>query len=147
MKKGGVGQMNKLFIIFALLCVLIIIGPSFQVHALSFEQLPKNQESEQWSVQVGAAELDKTTVRPQKDVYGLYSFKVKNIGKNVGSITVQTFRDEPNSKTKFVEQVVHNILVLRHCCSSSKSSIPNSYSHSYCIIFSICLTLYVNFCG
>jgi hypothetical protein len=93
--------MNKLFIAFALLCVLTIIGPSFQAQALSFEQLPKNQESKQWTVHVGAAELDKTTVRPKKGVYDLYSFKVKNIGKNVGSITVQAFRDEPNSKTKF----------------------------------------------
>jgi hypothetical protein len=76
-------------------------GPTYQAQALSFEQLPKNQESKQWSVQVGEAELDKTTVRPKKGVYDLYSFKVKNIGKNVDSITVQAFRNVQNSKTKF----------------------------------------------
>lgn len=92
--------MNKWFISFAFLCVLTI-GPSFQVQALTFDYLPKNQPSKQWSVQVGEAELDKTTVRPKKGVYDLYSFKVKNIGKKVDSITVQAFRDEANSNTKF----------------------------------------------
>lgn len=46
-------------------------------------------------------QLDKTSFRPKKGVYDTYSFKVKNIGKKVDSVTVQAFRDEPNSKTKF----------------------------------------------
>jgi hypothetical protein len=92
--------MNRWFIILAFLCVLTM-GSSLQTQALTFEHLPKNQTSKQWSVQVGEAELDKTSVRPKKGVYDTYSFKVKNIGKNVDFVTVQAFRDEPNSKTKF----------------------------------------------
>ena len=92
--------MKKLWLVFIVLCFMVT-KPSFQAHALTFNHLPTKQTSKQWSVEVGKAELDKTSVRPKKGVYDLYSFKVKNIGKNVDSVTVQAFRDEPNTKTKF----------------------------------------------
>ena len=92
--------MKKLWLVLIVLCFMVT-KPSFQAHALTFNHLPTKQTSKQWSVEVGKAELDKTSVRPKKGVYELYSFKVKNIEKNVDSVTVQAFRDEPNSKTKF----------------------------------------------
>ncbi|MEH7484291.1 hypothetical protein V7157_25110 [Neobacillus drentensis] len=92
--------MNKWFGILAFLFVLAI-GTSFQAQALTFDHLPKNQTSKQWSVQVGKADHTQHSVKPKKGVYDTYSFKVKNIGMNVDSVTVQAFRNEPNSKTKF----------------------------------------------
>lgn len=92
--------MNKLFAVLAFLSV-VTIGQSFQAHALTFDHLPKNQTSKQWLVQVGEAKPDKDSVKPQKGVFDTYSFSVKNIGKNVDSVTVQAFRDEPTSQTKF----------------------------------------------
>lgn len=91
----------KEFIFAFTFLVFLTFGQSFQAYALTFDHLPKNQASKQWAVEVGEAELDKTSVRPNKGVYDTYSFKVKNIGKNVDSVTVQAFRNEPNSKTKY----------------------------------------------
>lgn len=92
--------MNKLFTALAFLCVLTG-GQSFHTHALTFDHLPKSQASKQWSVQVGEAEHTQDSVKPKKGEYDTYSFNVKNIGKNVDSVTVQAFRNEPNSKTKY----------------------------------------------
>jgi hypothetical protein len=92
--------MNKWFGILAFLFVLAI-GTSFEAQALTFDHLPKNQTSKQWSVQVGKADHTQHSVMPKRGVYDTYSFKVKNIGMNVDSVTVQAFRNESNSKTKF----------------------------------------------
>lgn len=92
--------MNKLFTVIAFLCVLTG-GQSFQAHALTFDHLPKSQTSKQWLVQVGEAKPDTDSVKPQKGVLNTYSFYIKNISNTVDSVTVQAFRDEPNSQTKF----------------------------------------------
>jgi hypothetical protein len=99
-QKKGVRKIKKLMSIFTAVGFLMI-SSSIETHALSFDHLPKTQTSKQWLVDVGEAELDKTSLRPKKGVYNLYSFKVKNIGKNVDFVTVQAFRDEPNTNTKF----------------------------------------------
>ncbi|NRD80877.1 hypothetical protein HPT25_26470 [Bacillus sp. BRMEA1] len=92
--------MNKWFRSLVFLLILVIV-PSFQAHALTFDKLPQIQKSKQWLVEVGKPEFHKNSIQPKKGVYDTYSFTVKNIGKNMDSVNVQAFRNEPNSKTKF----------------------------------------------
>ncbi|HER2174515.1 TPA: hypothetical protein VJS59_001758, partial [Streptococcus pyogenes] len=41
------------------------------------------------------------SVKPKKGVYDTYSFKVKNIGKDISEANIQAFGNDLNSKTKF----------------------------------------------
>lgn len=96
--KGGVNM--KWLGVFSFLC-LLTMGTTYQAQALTFDHLPQIQASKQWSVQVGKAQPDRTSIKPRKGVYDTYSFKVKNIGTDVDFVKVQAFRDEPDSNTKF----------------------------------------------
>ncbi|MEH6947689.1 hypothetical protein V7068_11580 [Bacillus sp. JJ634] len=92
--------MNKWFISLAFFCAFTI-GLSFQVQALTFEQLPTKQTSKQWSVQVGEVKQGEETVKPVKGKFHTYSLKIDKIGKDVLSAEVYMYRNEPGSKTKY----------------------------------------------
>ncbi|CAN7668266.1 hypothetical protein LJR015_002821 [Peribacillus frigoritolerans] len=92
--------MNQVLTVLAMFSFLII-GPASQVNALTFDDLPVTQSSKQWSVEVGDAEGSQESVKPKKGVYDTYSFKVKNIGKDISEANIQAFGNDLNSKTKF----------------------------------------------
>ncbi|WP_368895496.1 hypothetical protein [Priestia megaterium] len=92
--------MNKWFISLVFLCMLVI-GPSFQAKALTFDHLPTEQTSKQWSVQVEKAIESKGSVKPEKGKFHTYSLHVNNIGDDVVSVKVNMYRNEPGSKTKY----------------------------------------------
>lgn len=91
--------MNKFFVI--LLSLAFVLGSSIQVHALTFDTLPKVQKSNQWSVQVGEAKQGKDLAKPEKGKFHTYSLKIDKIGTDVLTMEVYMYRNEPNSKTKY----------------------------------------------
>lgn len=77
------------------------ISMSLDAKALTFEKLPIAQKSKQWSVQIGEAEKGKDLVQPVKGKFNTYSLKVDKIGKDVDSVEVNLYRNEPNSNTRY----------------------------------------------
>lgn len=74
---------------------------STKANALSFDELPVKQMSKQWSVQIGEAEKGKDLVKPEKGQFNTYSIDVNNIGKDIYSVEINLYRNEPNSRTKY----------------------------------------------
>jgi hypothetical protein len=97
-EKGG-GNMNKFLFISAFL-TLLILGPSIEANALTFDTLPKVQTSKQWSVEIGKSQKGDNYVEPKKGVIDIYSFRIKNIGQEVDIVSLQLFRDDSNSNRK-----------------------------------------------
>ena len=92
--------MNKWLMALAFFCVFTI-GPSFQAQALTFEQLPTKQTSNQWSVQVGEAKQGEDLAKPEKGKFHTYSLKIDKIGTDVLTAEVYMYRNEPDSTTKY----------------------------------------------
>lgn len=85
----------------SLILFSLFVGFSFPTKALTFDDLPTGLSSNQWSVTVEEAKTGKESIKSQKGVHNNYSFKVRNIGKEVNLATVQAFRNEPNTKTQY----------------------------------------------
>ncbi|MGM0879253.1 MAG: hypothetical protein ACQEWV_32620 [Bacillota bacterium] len=83
------------------LFLLILVPSTIETKALTFEELPVKQTSKQWSVQIDKADQGKGLAKPEKGKFHTYSIDVNNIGKDVFSVEINMFRNEPNSKTKF----------------------------------------------
>ncbi|MGG3887576.1 hypothetical protein [Metabacillus fastidiosus] len=80
---------------------IFIVATTLEAKALSFNELPVKQTSKQWSVQVDEAEKGEDLAKPEKGKFHTYSLKVNNIGKDVSTVEIYLFRNEPNSTTKF----------------------------------------------
>ncbi len=94
--------MSKIKLLVTCTLFLLLFGTTtIETKALDFNELPAEQTSKQWSVQVGEAEQGKDLVKPQKGKFETYSLEVENIGKDTESVEVRMFRNEPNSKTMY----------------------------------------------
>ncbi|UPG63871.1 hypothetical protein [Metabacillus endolithicus] len=94
-------MIKKFLISICTLLLLLIVTTSLETNALTFDELPVKQSSKQWSVQIGKAEKGKDLAKPVKGKFHTYSIDVSNIGKDVYSVEINMFRNEPNSKTKY----------------------------------------------
>ncbi|MCV9887121.1 hypothetical protein [Metabacillus halosaccharovorans] len=94
-------MIKKFSISICTLLLLLIAATSLEAKALTFDELPVKQSSKQWSVQIGEAEKGKDLAKPVKGKFHTYSIDVNNIGKDVYSVEINMFRNEPNSKTKY----------------------------------------------
>ncbi|WP_410981465.1 hypothetical protein [Bacillus pacificus] len=90
-------------ILFIASCILtFIIGGSLSVHAFSPKELPVSQSSDHWKVIVGKADAnDSNALKSKEGIFNVYSVDVKNIGNKVYNATVEIFRDEPNTQTRY----------------------------------------------
>lgn len=93
--------MKKSLLAICTFFLLTIFSPTLVTKALTFDELPIKQASKQWSVQIGKAGQGNGLVKPEKGKFHTYSLEVENIGKDVFSVEVRMFRNEPNSKTRF----------------------------------------------
>lgn len=65
-------------------------------------KVPVSKSTEQWSVTIGEAIYDHPNMsKPIQGVADMYSLLVKNKGNTVHHVTVDVYRNEPNSPTKF----------------------------------------------
>lgn len=74
---------------------------ALETNALTFDELPINQTSNQWSVQVGEAQQGGDLAKSEKGKFHTYSLKIDKIGTDVLTMEVYMYRNEPNSKTKY----------------------------------------------
>ena len=91
MKKAHILILGSLF------CSLIF--GSVNANAYKPEKLPTSQSSNHWKV-----EIDKPDVKDMKEKEGefnIYSIDVRNLGAQVYDATVEVYRDEPNTNTKY----------------------------------------------
>ncbi|MFB5281033.1 hypothetical protein [Peribacillus sp. Hz7] len=93
--------MKKIFAI-CLLSLLFISSTTLETEALTFDKLPAEQTTKQWSVKLDKAKLGGTgLVKSKEGNFHRYSLKVDNIGEDVLSAEIHLFRNQPNSKTKY----------------------------------------------
>ncbi|CEH31167.1 Uncharacterized protein BN1090_A2_03637 [Aneurinibacillus migulanus] len=63
---------------------------------------PVTKNTEQWSIRIGEARLDAPDmIKSKPGVFDVYSLEIKNNGHTLHNVTVEVYRDEPNSLTKF----------------------------------------------
>ncbi|OIK06056.1 hypothetical protein BIV60_27420 [Bacillus sp. MUM 116] len=83
------------------LILLFVISIAIETQALSFNKLPIKHSSKQWSVEVAEPGHGKELVKSEKGKFNTYSLEIHNIGKDVKSVEVFMYRNEPNSTTKY----------------------------------------------
>lgn len=92
--------MQKVF--FSFLCMFCFtMGSSFTVNAFSPNKLPISKASDRWKVEIKKPAKKSGLVTSKKDVFDTYGFEVKDIGKDAYNVTVEMFRNEPKSQTKY----------------------------------------------
>jgi hypothetical protein len=65
-------------------------------------KVPVTKSTEQWSVTMGEAILDEPgMLKSKRGIFDVYSVVVKNNGGTLHSVTVDVYRNEPNSSTQF----------------------------------------------
>ncbi|KXI47437.1 MULTISPECIES: hypothetical protein [Bacillus cereus group] len=88
--------------LFSFLCIFcFVIGSTFTVHAFSPKHLPISQTSDRWKIEIKQPEKKTGLVTSKKDVFDTYGFEVQDIGKDAYHVTVEVFRNEPDSQTKY----------------------------------------------
>ncbi|AOY16656.1 hypothetical protein BGI23_15915 [Bacillus sp. ABP14] len=89
-------------VLFSFFCIFcFVIGSSFTVHAFSPKQLPVSQTSDRWKIEIKKPDKKTSLVTSKKDVFDTYGFEVQDIGKDAYHVTVEVFRNEPHSRTKY----------------------------------------------
>lgn len=86
-------------------------NPSFKV--------PVSKNTEQWSVTMGEAIYNHSNLlKAQPGEFEMYSFLFKNNGTTFDNVTIDIYRNEPNSPTKF-ELLSHSFKMVK--------GVPNEY--------------------
>ncbi|MGE6719562.1 hypothetical protein ACQKGD_19680 [Peribacillus frigoritolerans] len=96
-------MLRKVLTTLFVLCI-VSIGNLSSVNAESNQlfDVPASQKSDQWKVELGEVKYNSKMGKTKKgDEFEMYSLKITNIGKEVHNAEFETYRDEPNSKTKF----------------------------------------------
>ncbi|WP_313427662.1 hypothetical protein [Siminovitchia terrae] len=89
---------TSLFVLF-----LVGTGSNSIASAISNQpfKTPDTKQSEQWKVELDEVKYDSKMSRPIKGENEMYSLKIINVGKEVYDVEFETYRNEPNTKTKF----------------------------------------------
>lgn len=89
---------RRLFFIFATGLLFCFIKSQSSL-ALTFEQLPLKESSSQWEIVLDKEKYNSAPKDSSK--YQTYSFVIKNIGEDQSNVTIQSYRNSLNSKTKY----------------------------------------------
>jgi len=113
--------------------VSLIIGFNFHTntYAKSFNSLPLTKSSDQWSIKINQADLDKVNepklTKAKKGVFNVYSLDISNIGdRNINNVRIEAFRDEPNSKTYYELFTNEGDILVKEGSSYHHSNFPIS---------------------
>ncbi|HDR7590554.1 TPA: hypothetical protein QCX48_005496 [Bacillus mycoides] len=95
-------MLRKVIAALLFLCIFCI-GNLSNANAESNQifEVPVTKHSNQWKVELGEVKYASKMARPKKGESDMYSLKITNIGKEVYNAEFETYRDEPNSKTKY----------------------------------------------
>ncbi|WP_243494989.1 hypothetical protein [Priestia aryabhattai] len=99
--------MKKYLFLFSLAVMLFVLNSNIQAHALTFNQLPNTQKSDQWTVEIDKVKSnDPHAIKSKKDIYQTYSMAIKSIKNDASDVRIELFRDEENSTSKY--GIVHS---------------------------------------
>ncbi|MED5245850.1 hypothetical protein [Priestia sp. LL-8] len=99
--------MKKYLFLFSLAVMLFVLHSNIQAHALTFNQLPNTQSSDQWTVEIDKVKSnDPHAIKSKKGVYQTYSMAIKIIKNDASDVRIELFRDEENSTSKY--GIVHS---------------------------------------
>lgn len=95
-------MLRKIITSLLALC-LISVGTVSYVNAESTQlfKVPNIKQSDQWKVELDGVKYYSEMDRPEKGKFEMYSLKITNIGKDLKNVSFDSFRDEPNTQTKF----------------------------------------------
>ncbi|MET1123296.1 hypothetical protein P5618_029560 (plasmid) [Priestia megaterium] len=94
--------MKKYLFLFSLAIMFFVFNSNIKANALTFNQLPNTQTSDQWNVEIDKVKFsDPRDIKPKKGVYQTYSITIKNTKNDVSDVRVELFRDEENSNIKY----------------------------------------------
>ncbi|NRD78574.1 hypothetical protein HPT25_14515 [Bacillus sp. BRMEA1] len=85
--------------LFMITTITFLMVSSFSAYAETTKNLPITKTSDHWKVTLGNPDSD--SLKPQKDVFNVYSLDIKNIGEKVFDPVFEVYRDEPNSHTLY----------------------------------------------
>ncbi|TCN04353.1 hypothetical protein EV581_12218 [Bacillus sp. BK006] len=94
--------MKKYLFLFSLAIMFFVFNGNIKANALTFNQLPNTQKSDQWTVEIDKVKFnDPKAIKSKKGVYQTYSMAIKNTKNDVSDVRIELFRDEENSNVKY----------------------------------------------
>ncbi|MED3971689.1 hypothetical protein P4658_28995 [Priestia megaterium] len=94
--------MKKYLLLFSLAIIFFVFNSNIKANALTFNQLPNTQKSDQWTVEIDKVKFnDSKAIKSKKGVYQMYSMAIKNTKNNASDVRIELFRDEENSNIKY----------------------------------------------
>jgi len=82
--------------------MFFVFSSNIKANALTFNQLPSTQKSEQWTVEIDKVKFsDPKNIKSKKGVYQTYSMAIKNTKNDASDVRIELFRDEENSNIKY----------------------------------------------
>ncbi|MGG1663304.1 hypothetical protein [Brevibacillus sp. NRS-1366] len=63
-------------------------------------KVPISKSGNQWSITIGQAELDNSSLKPVAGKYDVYSLALKNTGEVVYNVRVEAYKTLPDEQTK-----------------------------------------------
>ncbi|MGW5891907.1 hypothetical protein [Priestia megaterium] len=94
--------MRKSLLLFSFATLVFTFSTSINAHALTFDQLPTTQKSDQWTVEIDKVKNSQPDdMKPKKGVYQTYGLTIQNTKNDATDVKVELFRDEDNTTTKY----------------------------------------------
>ncbi|WP_394542852.1 hypothetical protein [Priestia aryabhattai] len=94
--------MRKYLFLFSFATMVFAFSMAINAHALTFDQLPATQKSDQWSVEIDKVKNSQPDdMKPKKGVYQTYALTIQNTKNDASDVKVELFRDEENTTTKY----------------------------------------------
>lgn len=91
----------KIICIFMTIVCLTLYSANASAQVLE-EPVPYIKSTEQWSVQLSKSVSENlSNEKPKSDAYNEYSLLIRNTGEARNNVTVEAYRNEPNSHTKY----------------------------------------------
>ncbi|GAB1770416.1 hypothetical protein [Priestia megaterium] len=81
--------MKKYLFLFSLAVMLFVLNSNIKAHALTFNQLPNTQKSDQWTVEIDKVKSnDPHAIKSKKGVYQTYSMAIKSIKNDASDVRI-----------------------------------------------------------
>ncbi len=82
--------------------MFFVFNSNIKANALTFNQLPNTQKSEQWTVEIDKVKYNHSQdIKSKKGVYQTYSLTIKNNRNDASDVRIELFRGEENSNIKY----------------------------------------------
>ncbi|MGK5506720.1 hypothetical protein [Brevibacillus formosus] len=78
----------------------LAIASNLVNHGNQLFKVPFSKSGNQWSISIGQAELDSSSLKPVSGKYDVYSLALKNTGETVYNVRIEAYKTMPDEQTK-----------------------------------------------